>query len=206
MTDADRPRFAALLGGLGEAFNEPISDARLEIYFLALADLPVGDVQAAIAAVLRTQVFFPRPATIREAVHGRPSDLTETAWLSWRKAAKRIGGAGSVVFSDPALAETLVAMFGGWPGACYADFSDEMWAAKRKEFDRVYHVFAQRGLTGTRHLAGTQEQANGRLGEYTPLGFLDGLTVRALEAAERDALAGEPPPQPQPAQLEAHRA
>ena len=43
MTAADRPAFAELLALLGEAFREPISQARSVAYWLALEDLPLRD-------------------------------------------------------------------------------------------------------------------------------------------------------------------
>lgn len=66
MTDADRPGFAELLALLGETFHEPISEARSVAYWLALDDLPLPALQAAVREALRSCRFFPRPAELRE--------------------------------------------------------------------------------------------------------------------------------------------
>lgn len=189
MTATDAKAFSAAMGALGEAYGESISELRALTYFDALSDLAIEDVLIAVRSLVRTSQFFPRPIAIREAVHGRPDDLTETAWLAWRHAARRIGGSASIVVADPVLAATLLAIFGSWPKACYADFSPEMWAAKRKEFDRVYHVFAGRGLTGRRYLPGLEEEQNNGLAAYTTIGYLEGLSARALTAREREHVA-----------------
>lgn len=65
MTHDDRARFAAVLTALAETFNEPLSTARLEGYWLALADLPLDAVEAAVQRALREAKFFPKPAELR---------------------------------------------------------------------------------------------------------------------------------------------
>lgn len=199
MTRADVPAFATGMAALGEAFGESVSELRALTYFDALSDLAIEDVLAAMRGLVRSSQFFPRPVAIREAVHGNPADLTETAWLVWRRAAQDLGAYASIVLADPALAHTLLAMFGSWANACSAEFSDEMWTAKRKEFDRVYHVFAHRALTGSRYLTGILEEKNNGLTPFTPIGYLEGMSVRELRGDERQRLVAASARAPEPA-------
>jgi hypothetical protein len=191
MTEQDRAAFAAVLGALGEAFNEPISKLRAAIYFDGLSDLSIEEVRQAAHDTVRSLKFFPKVSELREAVFGNPADVTETAWLAWKRTARRVGAGASVQFSDPALADALVAIFGGWPEACLTEFSSEMWAAKRKEFERVYRVLSSRNLTGSRYLIGTHEKDNGAVLKGTPVVQLQGLTITPI-------------PYPQSAQLPEH--
>lgn len=154
MTQADSAPLLERLIGLSEVFRTPLSPAAQQLYFEALQDLDVAPVLAALSTLARTARFFPKPADIRQLVEGDAEARIEQAWLTWRAAARRIGSYRPVVTDDPALAETLIAVFGGWVQACGAEFSPEMWASKRKEFSRTYSVFAARGLTGPRELPG----------------------------------------------------
>jgi hypothetical protein len=93
------------------------------------------------------------------------------------------------VVTDPVLGETIVAMFQSWPAACVAELSPEMWAAKRKEFGRVYRTIAGRGLVGPRYLVGTCEQQNAGRPEwlaYVPVKRLTGDAIDALTVAQAD--------------------
>ncbi len=191
MTEEDRPTFFERIVGLSELFHRELSAAAQALYFEALKDLPRADVFAALSDAATEAEFFPKPVEIRRFVIGNPEDAVERAWLAWKHAAVRVGGWSSLVVRDAALADTLVAMWGGWPEVCAADYSPEMWAAKRKEFERVYRVVSQRGLSGSRHLAGDCERHNSQRkewAEFTPVGLLDGETARALLPEEAEQI------------------
>jgi hypothetical protein len=79
MTAADRPAFAELLALLGETFHEPISEARVAGYWLALDDLPLPALQAAVGETQRTCRFFPRPVELRERAGYVP---VSAAWVN----------------------------------------------------------------------------------------------------------------------------
>lgn len=173
MTDTERPQFVQCLHVLSEAFKEPMSPLRVDGYWLGLSDLTLEQVKTACAHAIRGAQFFPRPVELREFVLGNPGDRAELGWLAWRQAARRIGAGASIVIEDAPLAETILAVFQSWPNACLAEFSEEMWAAKRKEFERVYHVMVTRGLVGIRYLVGTHELHNQQTQEWkkhTPVG------------------------------------
>jgi hypothetical protein len=156
----DSAEFVRRLVMLSELFDVSLSTAKQALYFEALRDLPFADVAASLNAAARACTFMPKPAELRKLAVGDDEDLAEQAWLAFRGAMRSAGAYASLATQDPALGETIVAMFGGWPQACAEDLSPEMWSSKRKEFGRVYRVLRDRGLAGTRYLPGTCEQQN----------------------------------------------
>lgn len=175
MTRDDFAPFVDQLVVLAEIFNVSLSAAAQVLYFEALCDLEVADVARALAECSRSCTFMPKPAEIRARAVGDSELEVEMAWQTYKDLARRIGGYGSVSFDDPALATTLVAVFGGWEQACFADFTPEMWVAKRREFGRVYAMQRQRG-GGRRQLPGFIEREN---------------TLRGYQAPAADAIDGE---------------
>jgi hypothetical protein len=63
---------------IGEAYGEAVSDARLEIYFAALADLPLSHLRQAATVHVRGSRFFPRVCELREALEGPPEERAGT--------------------------------------------------------------------------------------------------------------------------------
>jgi hypothetical protein len=158
------------------------------MYFRALQDLPWETVKVGCRRALSQCRFLPKPVEIRELAGGpveSAEDRTERAWLAWRNAARAVGSYKSLVIQESALAMTLVAMFGGWPQACTAEFSAEMWAAKRKEFGRVYRVMQSRETGGPVRLPGHHERTNA-----LTVGASDSTLLNASEAPLL-ALSGE---------------
>ena len=95
MTATDRRAFAGLMQGLGEAFNEPVSEQRAAIYFAALEDLDIDALKAAVIAHVRIGKFFPRPAELREHVFGNVEDRAELAWSHLLAEVRRVGWTGT---------------------------------------------------------------------------------------------------------------
>lgn len=156
----DSGEFVRRLIVLGELFDITLPPARQALYFEALRDLSFEDVAASLNAAAKTCTFMSKPAELRKLAVGDDEDLAEVAWLAFRGAMRAAGAYASLVTSDPALGETIVAMFGSWPDACECELSPEMWSSKRKEFGRVYRVLRDRGLSGVRYLAGVCERQN----------------------------------------------
>lgn len=187
MTEADKPRFFRTIIALAETWKEPMSDLRLEGYWMGLSDLKIADIETAAAKAIRGSTYFPRPAELRSIIFGNDAHTAEIAWMAWKNAARRLGAGASVVVEDAALAETLTQMFGGWPEACAKELSPEMWASTRKEFDRVYSVMRERGLTGIRYLIGSHERNNSERSDwqkFTPVGFITGEEVKQLSGEQ----------------------
>jgi hypothetical protein len=198
MDISDSGEFTRRLIALGEVFDANLTPVKQALYFEALRDIPFEAVARSLNLAVKACTFMPKPAELRKLAIGDAEDRVETAWLSFRRALTSAGGYTSVVIADPALAETIVALFGSWPQACEAEFSPEMWAAKRKEFGRVYRVMADRGLVGGRYLPGIVEYHNRGRAEwmrYVAVAAIAGLDVKALSADEaeqaRAALAAQ---------------
>lgn len=107
MTNGDGSRFSELLALLSETFHEPVSEARATAYWLALEDLPLGDVEASVAEALRECRFFPRPAELRALAGAQP---VTPGWVN-RQLSRGLGGAPV----DPFVA-LFVERLGGWRG------------------------------------------------------------------------------------------
>jgi hypothetical protein len=158
------------------------------LYFYGLEDLPLEKVVAAMKTSARTCTFMPKPADLRKLVVGDPADTVEAAWLEFKRQVQVVGGYADATFTDGALAATLVAIFGSWHQACAAEFSTEVWVAKRREFERVYRVMRDREL-GPTTLDGFCRRTNRALGyddaDARPSARLlgDGLSRRRIVEA-----------------------
>ena len=190
MDVADNAEFRHRLMLLAEVFDLKLAATRQALYFEALRDVPFEGVIQAMNQAVKTCTFFPKPAELRAFALGDDEDRAEAAWLLCRQAMRQAGAYASLAVQDPALAETILAVFGSWPQACQTDLSPEMWASTRKTWGRVYRVITGRQLVGARYLAGVCEQQNaGRLDwqRYVPVHLVAGETVRKLGPAEAEA-------------------
>ena len=136
--------FVARLIILAEIFQREFSDAALVRYFEALKDLPLEACMSALEKAERSNKFMPVPSELRALARGT-ADLelaADKAWLEYKRWAREVGGYESVVL-PVVLARTIESVFGSWPQACSTEFSPEMWAAKRKEFTRVYRAMLE---------------------------------------------------------------
>lgn len=188
MDISDSGEFGRRLVTLAELFDVKLTGTRQALYFEALRDLPFQAVAQGLNQAAKACTFFPKPAELRKFAVGDAEDLAETAWMAFRQTMRIAGGYASVLMADAALAETVLSVFGSWPAACQAEFTPEMWAAKRKEFGRVYRVLRDRALVGARYLAGIHEQANaGRHSlKYVPVHALEGFLLRPLTLDEAE--------------------
>lgn len=119
MTENDRVPFAEFMLALGETYGEQVTDARMEIYFGALSDLPLIDIRRAATIHVRTQKFFPRPSELREAMTGSVEDRADLAWVQLLQLVRHVGYLGTPDFGgDVALQRAALEMFGGWTALC----------------------------------------------------------------------------------------
>ena len=157
MTEQDRPDFATLMLGLGETYGEPVSDARMEIYFSALADLELADVRRSATVVVRTSKFFPRPAELREGIDGSSEDRAELAWMRVIGLVRSVGymgmdgkGTAPDFDGDIACRRAALQLYGGWSQLCSnlpANGPELLgWAKQFKAAYRAYDNRSQRQL------------------------------------------------------------
>lgn len=117
MTDSDRPALAKMLAVLGGLFNEPVDDVKAEGYFIALKDLAWEEVSRAAHASMKLDRFFPRPARLRELIHGNAEDQAESAWNELLREIRRVGYTGTPTLPE-ATADVVRDMCGDWARAC----------------------------------------------------------------------------------------
>jgi len=113
----DRQSFAEGMFMLGETFNEPISDTKVEAYFQALLTYDIGDVLMAIQGALRNCKFFPRPVELRELIDGSAEDAAEKAWGAVLGEVRRVGYIGTPRL-DARTLRAVDELWGGWRRLC----------------------------------------------------------------------------------------
>lgn len=196
MKEQDFQTFGRALQTLGAMYDKELSRPLIELYFSALADMSLEDVLRGIKTLTGTAQFMPKPVEIRNAVI---PDVKGQALLAFDRVIKAISEVGtyeSVVFDDPAIHAVVEAM-GGWTEFGQKQ-ADDPWL--RKEFERLYQVYAKADLRGVpRRLIGYLELGNGSRGYKTKPPVLIGDATRIqkwqsqLEApkGQLDQLVGE---------------
>lgn len=178
MNEFDRSGFAEVMLGLGEAYGEPISETRMEIYFAALSDLPLAELRHAATIHVRTQKFFPRVAELREAIQGNEDDRASLAWTDLLKQVRRVGYIGTPTFDDPVAQRAAMELYGGWRSLCErlpGDGPELLGAAKL--FKATYAAYARRDIRNALALPPTEAES------YKALANLgDQLRKRGLPA------------------------
>lgn len=196
MTDEDFGPFVDRLVVVAELFGASLSTAAQLLYFQSLKDLDAAAVDQALANCVQACTFMPKPAEIRSRTGNAAGDLelvVEEAWLEYKRQARAVGAYNSPTL-NATLADTLLAIFDTWEKACWTELSPEMWAAKRKEFGRVYRLMQERGHTGTKTLNGFCARSNdarfglARVLEALPAGAGDPKLLRSSLAAEASIL------------------
>lgn len=167
MTEQDKPTFATLLIGLGETYSEPVSDARLEIYWRALSDLPIEALQGAATVHANTSRFFPKPVELREAVEGIVDDRAELAWSRVRFLVRRYGYTGidgrgkPPTFPDPVTERAAMDLYGGWRGLCESLPAEGVGlVTAAKQFKASFAAYARQGVRESLALPSRSEAAN----------------------------------------------
>lgn len=148
MTQRDRQSFAALMLAVGEVYGESVSDARMELYFAALADLDLGTISGAVEAHMRAQKFFPRPSEIREAIDGSAEDRAEVAWTAVRRLVRLRGWINPPMLEDwpdEATRRAAMELYGGWQALCEnLPASGPEMLGTAKLFKATYCAYARR--------------------------------------------------------------
>lgn len=165
MNENDAERFAEMLAGVGETYNQTVSPLRHGIYFRALMEFDYEVVSAAMMRHVQTSKFFPTPADIREQIDGSDSDREGVAWSGLTQAINIVGPYKSLIVQDPVVAAAICMTFGSWPGACEARRSmyEAQWHARRKDFGaamRTARRDAQIRQGGPRLLTGISDAEN----------------------------------------------
>jgi hypothetical protein len=147
MLESDRAAFVVAIEALAATLRQETSQALFTGYWLGLKDLPLANVQAAVARALRQCKFMPSVSELRElAGEMRPDQRAVVAWDAFYGAVRTVGWYGSVRFDDPVIHAT-VRNLGGWCKVIERiedEDSTDKWV--RKDFERVYQALAETGI------------------------------------------------------------
>ncbi len=120
------------------------SEAMLQVYFLALADLTPDQMQTAVLRAIRELPRMPRPAELRELAGVNVAEDTKAveAWSDVQRAVA-IGPYKWIDFGDQRINATIRSM-GGWPNflESFGDAESEKWA--RHNFLKAYLTVGDR--------------------------------------------------------------
>lgn len=142
MTDKDEKRFAYCMAALSEAFSQEASEAKIDIYFKALSDLDIEDIERAAWQIINTRgtSTFPKVAELRQAIFPDIEDNATLAYDKFTKGKAATGAYDTVIFDDPIIHAVIQSM-GSWEAVCMV--TEDEWRFKRKEFMDLYRAFSK---------------------------------------------------------------
>lgn len=153
MKNEDKRAFFDLMMAAGEVYGREVTQPMAEIYFSALANVSIDQVQDAMMAHMQNPdsgQFFPKPADLIKQMTGTTKqqdaaieDKAAIAWACIERDIRRIGSYGTLKLEDKQALATVKAM-GGWQSICQTETSKMEW--KRKEFIRMYETFERMPL------------------------------------------------------------
>ncbi len=123
--------------GLCEYFGCEFSETLLDIYFRALADMDIEQVETAAMKAVQSCKFFPKIVELRELLDGGAEERALVGWETLQRAVQQYGPYKSVMFADPRIARTVDAM-GGWVEV-NSWHTDEI-KYRRAEFLKIYQA------------------------------------------------------------------
>lgn len=142
---ATTDRVAEIMAELADTYPKAeIRPGTLKAYCKMLADIPPGELEAAVAKVVQSSRFFPTIAEIREAwalAKTGPKRSGLDAWADVIAEVRRVGYQGTPRFDDPAI-PIAVRSLGGWQQLC----GSETGMADRSHFAKAYESIAARNL------------------------------------------------------------
>lgn len=124
----DFKKFCGLLAMLDESYGQKSSKLKAEVYFNALEDHGIGDVEKAVFISIKTIKFFPKPVELIELIDG---DVNSRALIAWRMAVDHRDVYHTFQFDDPAIHYCLQEIFGGWQPFCEKTMDELKWEEKR---------------------------------------------------------------------------
>ena len=153
MKNEDKRAFFDLMMAAGEVYGREVTKPMAAIYFSALANVSIEQVQEAMMAHMQNPdsgQFFPKPADLIKQMTGTTKqqdaaieDRAAIAWACIERGIRRVGSYGTLKLEDKQALATVKAM-GGWQSICQTETSKMEW--KRKEFIRMYETFERMPL------------------------------------------------------------
>lgn len=150
MRTDDSKRFAELMTGIAELYGQAVTKAGLRLWWAALADQSIGDVEAAINAHVsdgEAGRFMPKPADILRKLEATPADQRAAdeaqamvAWQQLLEAIRSVGPYQDCPISDP-RALAAIEDAGGWTAVCEMRI-DTRHFSRRQFIDAYLHLEA----------------------------------------------------------------
>ncbi len=183
MKDSQKTEFGTRILGIGLIYEKEISKPVIDLYWLALRDLELSQVEKGLQMHLKDPVagsYMPKPADIRRHAC-QPKKTGQIAWAEVQRTLVKYNTYDSVQFADGTINRVIKDM-GGWVWLSGQMDSEAPWT--QKEFEKLYDLYSARGMEMHERLPGIHETANrscGYLGFVPPTKFIaeDG-SVKAL--------------------------
>ena len=142
-----------------------MSKGKINIYYLALSNLTVDQLNSAFISMVRNRVYknFPQVAEIIQyATHTTESELDDRIVLAkqmLKNTIVRYGSYGSVEFTDKGIHAVIDAL-DGWQKMCSMS-SDELEKFLTFEFTKIYKAYTRHNYPVTQYYIGIHDAANG---------------------------------------------
>lgn len=144
MLDSDKDQFKMLMVGIGELYGKEITKPLMRIYFSALTNYSLEQVESGINAHTMDSKhgsFFPKPADIARHLQTDEVSTEELAELAWSQVMREMRATGSygTLKLDDKQALAAVKSLGSWQQLCNSTEKEMTW--KKKEFISMYETY-----------------------------------------------------------------
>ena len=142
-----------------------ITKEKINIYYLALSNLTVDQLNSAFISIVRNRVYknFPQVAEIIQyATHTTESELDDRIVLAkqmLKNTIVRYGSYGSVEFTDKGIHAVIDAL-DGWQKMCSMS-SDELEKFLTFEFAKIYKAYTRHNYPVNQYYLGVHDATNG---------------------------------------------
>lgn len=155
----DFEEFKKILFGLSEMFQRDLKPTTYVMYFAALSDLSIDQINIAANKWVRSGKFFPKPVELRELAIENNQKLTGDAWAEVSEQISLTCGTGKQpVYTSPAI-ERAVQAVGGLNTIWMAGIENEH--VYRAHFNRYYEAISEKEFQN--ELLGLPNKAEAKL-------------------------------------------
>lgn len=160
----DNTKLVDCVTRMAVAFGKELDTDSMLAYVSCFDGFPIHKLTEGMAAALRTERFFPTPATVL-SLAGLVVSADTRARIAFEALGKAVEGQGrykSVQFDDPILTQTVKSM-GGWEAVC--DEPESNWHVHfKREFIAEYKANCERRRGSYAVLMGVADRVNGANG------------------------------------------
>lgn len=155
-----------ILIGLAEFYGVTLSTNQLAMYSEDLMDIEPEKLMAAVKLTRKSEVFFPKPAVIRQKVFGNTNDVALEIANKIVESMSRFGWNNSQMAKEfmGEIAWDIVVREGGWANLCERTKSSDLPTLKAQ----------WRGLAAALSVRREQERTNIKIGVDHNLKFIGG--------------------------------